>query len=134
MLGEQMVSVHNKLQSFVNTINSRINRVTGLARNKVSAKQVTQFVSQVAELVSYLVRKPKMKPGHKIRIAREDLPLEKRYKQRLTDEVFQGTTNSNIQPTGFFAGWIQRGRPSREALRAKVDKNLVEIDQFDIYL
>ena len=39
----------NELQCFVNTINSRINRVTGLAPNKVSAKHVTNLVSQIVE-------------------------------------------------------------------------------------
>ena len=88
----------NELQSFVNTINSRINRVTGLAPNKVSAKHVTNLVSQIAQQSSKLVRKPSLKPGDKVRIAKEDIPFKKGYKQRFTDEVFQITKIATFNP------------------------------------
>ena len=81
----------NELQSFVNTIFSRTNRVTGLAPNKVSAKHVTNLVSKIAQQSSKLVRKPRLKPGDKVRIAKEDIPFKKGYKQRSFDEVFQIT-------------------------------------------
>ena len=88
----------NELQSFVNTINSRINRVTGLAPNKVSAKHVTNLVSQIAQQSSKLVRKPSLKPGDKVRIAKEDIPFKKGYKQRFADEVFQITKIATFNP------------------------------------
>ena len=73
----------NELQSFVNTINSRINRVIGLAPKKVSTKHVTNLVSQTAQQSSKLVRKRSIEPGDKVRIAK-DIPFKKGYKQRFT--------------------------------------------------
>ena len=92
----------NKLQSFVNTINSRINRVTGLGPNKISTKHVTNLVLQIAQQSSKLVRKPSLKPGDKVRIAKEDIPFKKGYKQRFTDEVFQITKIATFNPPTFW--------------------------------
>ena len=88
----------NELQSFVNTINSRTNRVTGLASNKVSVKHVTNLVSQIVQQSSKLVRTPNLKPGDKVRIAKEDIPFKKRYKQRFNDEVFEITKIATFNP------------------------------------
>ena len=88
----------NELQSFVNTIYSRINRVTGLTPSKVSTKYVTNFVSQIAQQSNKLVRKPILKPGDKVGVAKEDIPFENRYKQRFTDEVFRITQNASFNP------------------------------------
>lgn len=78
----------SKLQSFVNTINSRVNRVTKLAPSKVTKKHVPYLISLTAEQSSKLVKKPKFAIRDKVRIAKEDLPFKKGYKQSFTDEIF----------------------------------------------
>ena len=67
-----------ELQSFVNRINSRINRVTGLAPNKVSTKHISNLVSHTAQQSSKLIRKPNLKPVDKVGVAKQDLPFKKR--------------------------------------------------------
>ena len=78
----------NELQSFVQTINSRVNRMTGLAPYKVSKKHVSNLFSFTAEKSSQIVRKPKLKFFRTVRIAKEDLQFGERYKRNFTDEVF----------------------------------------------
>ena len=78
----------NKLPQFVQTINSRVNRVTKLAPNKVTKKHVPHLISLAAERSSSFVRKPKFRIKDTVRIAKEDLPFKKGYKQSFTDEIF----------------------------------------------
>ena len=78
----------NKLAQFVQTINSRVNRVTKLAPNKVSKKHVPDLISIAAKQSSKFVKKPKFKVRDTVRIAKEDLPFKKGYKQSFTDETF----------------------------------------------
>ena len=76
------------LQEFVKTINSRTNRVTKLAPNKVTKKDVPRLVS-LASTTKSKGQTPKFKPGDFVRIAKKDLPLRKGYKQTYTNEVFE---------------------------------------------
>ena len=78
-----------KLQSFVQTINSRVNRVTKLAPNKVTRKHVPALVSLIANSSSKFLQKPKFYVGDYVRIAKTDLPFRKNYKQIFTDEPFK---------------------------------------------
>ena len=91
----------DELQSFVNTNNSRINRVTGLAPNKISAKHVINQFSQIAQQSSKLARKRSLKHADKVRIAKEDITFKTGYKQRFTDEVFQITKFATFNPLIF---------------------------------
>ena len=77
------------LSEFVNTINSRVNRVTKLAPNKVFKKHETYLVSLNAVKSNKFLRKPKFEKGDLVRIAKLDLPFRKGYKQSFTDEVFE---------------------------------------------
>ena len=79
----------DKLQDFVNTINSRKNRVIKLALNKVTKKDVPRLISLRAEQSLKLVRRPKLYVGDFVRIAKIDIPFRKGYKQSFTDEVFK---------------------------------------------
>ena len=88
----------NELQSFVNTINSRINRMMGLAPNQVTKKHVAKLISLRAELSSKQVRKPHFKIGDKVRIAKQHLPFKKGYKQNFNDEVFRITKVATFNP------------------------------------
>ena len=65
-----------EVQFFVNTINSRINCVTGVAPNKVSAKHESKMIPQIAQQSIKLVRKSNLKPGDKVGIAKEDIPFK----------------------------------------------------------
>lgn len=86
----------DKLQSFVKTINSRVNRVTKLAPNKVTKNDVPHLLSLTAEKSKQLFRNPKLTVGDYVRIAKKDLPFKKGYRQNFTDEVF---TITNIPTT-----------------------------------
>ena len=79
----------DKLQDFVNTINSRTNRTTKIAPNEVTKKDVPCLISLRVEQLQKLVRRPKLYVGDFVRIAKIDLPFRKEYKQSFTDEVFQ---------------------------------------------
>ena len=79
----------DKLQDFVNTINSRTNRVIKLAPNKVTKKDVPRLISLRAEQSMKLVCRPKLYVGDFVRIAKIDIPFRKGYKQSFTDEVFE---------------------------------------------
>ena len=79
----------DKLQDFVNAINSRTNRVTNLAPNKVTKKDVPRLISLRAEQSLKLVRRPKLYVCDYVRFARVDIRFHKGYKQSFTDEVFE---------------------------------------------
>ena len=79
----------DKLQDFVNAINSRTNRVTNLAPNKVTKKDVPRLISLRAEQSLKLVRRPKLYVGDYVRLAKVDIGFRKGYKQSFTDEVFE---------------------------------------------
>ena len=59
----------DKLQDFVNAINSRTNRVTNLALNKVTKKDVPRLISLRAEQSLKLVRRPKLYVSDYVRLA-----------------------------------------------------------------
>ena len=79
----------DKLQDFVNTVNSRTNRVIKLAPNKVTKKDVLRLISLRAEQSLKLVRRPKLYGGDFVRIAKIDIPFRKGYKQTFTDKIFE---------------------------------------------
>ena len=95
---EWTYSYIDKLQSFVQTINSRVNRVTKLAPNKVTRKHVPALVSLIANSSSKLVQKPKFYVGDYVRTAKTDLPFRKGYKQIFTDEVFEIVAIPTVNP------------------------------------
>ena len=88
----------SKLSQFVSTINSRVNRVTMLAPNKVTKKHEPHLRSLAAEQSSKFVKKPKFNLRDKVRIAKQDLPFKKGYKQSFTDEIFTIIKISTFNP------------------------------------
>ena len=68
----------DKLQDFVNTINSRTNCVTKLAPNKFTKKDVPRLISLGVEQSLKLNRRPKLYVGDFVRIAEIDIPFPKR--------------------------------------------------------
>ena len=79
----------DKLQDFVNTINSRTNRVFKIAPNEVTKKDVPRIILLRMEQSQKLVRRPKIFVGDFVRIAKLELPFRNGYKQSFTDEVFE---------------------------------------------
>ena len=86
----------DKLDQFVNTINSRVNRVTKLAPNKVTKKDVPRLVSLSAQ--TSIRQKPKFYIGDFVRIVKKDKAFRKGYKQSFTDEVFEITDIPTLSP------------------------------------
>ena len=78
--------------SFVQTINSRLNRLRKLAPNNVTRKHVPGLVSLIANSSWKLVQKPKFYVGDYVRIAKTDLPFRKNYQQIFKDNVFEIVT------------------------------------------
>ena len=78
----------DKLQDFVNAINSRTIRVTNLSPNKVTKKDVPRLISLRAEQSLKSVRPLKPYVGDYVRLAKVDLSFRKGYKQSFSDEVF----------------------------------------------
>ena len=70
----------HQLQSFVQTINSRVSRVTKLAPNKVRKKDVPYLISLIFDASTKLVRRPQFYVGDFVRISKADLPLQAKKK------------------------------------------------------
>ena len=77
------------MQSSVLTIKSRVNRVTKLAPNKVTRKDVPYLISFIFNDSANLIRRPKFYFGDFVRKSKADLPFRKGYKQTITNEVFE---------------------------------------------
>ena len=86
----------DQLDQFVKTINSRVNRVTKLAPNKVTKKDVPRLVSLTAQTST--TQKPKFYVGDFVRIVKKDKAFRKSYKQSFTDEVFEITGLPTLNP------------------------------------
>ena len=85
-----------QLDQFVKTINSRVNRVTKLAPNKITKKDVPRLVSLTAQTST--TQKPKFYVGDFLRIVKKDKAFRKSYKQSFTDEVFEITGIPTLNP------------------------------------
>ena len=72
----------NKFHDFVDIINSRVNRVTGLAPKKVTSKHESHLVSLVSNQSKKPLPRPKFKPGDFVRVSKENLPFKKKFLPR----------------------------------------------------
>ena len=88
----------SKLSQFVSAINSRVNRVVNLAPNKGTKKHEPHLRSLAVEQSSKFVKKPKFNLRDKVRIAKQNLPFKKGYKQSFTDEIFTIIKISTFKP------------------------------------
>ena len=84
-----------ELPQFVNTINSRVNRVTQLAPNETFKKHEPFLISLAISTKKY---KPKYEEGDLVRIANPDEIFWKGYKQNYTDEVFSVFKVATLSP------------------------------------
>ena len=76
----------HKLPNFIATLNSRVNRTTGLAPNRVKNADYLN-VLYGKPLRDYKL--PKFKVGDKVCISKPDLPFRKGYKAQYTSEISQ---------------------------------------------
>ena len=83
------------LPQFVNTINSRVNRVTHLASNKVLKKHEQILISLAINTAKY---KPKYEKRDLVIIAKHVEKFRKGYKQNYTDEVFTIFKIATVSP------------------------------------
>ena len=86
----------NNLDQFVKTINSRVNRTTKLAPNKVTKKDVPRLVSSTVE--TRRSQKPKFYVGDLVRIIKKEETFRKGYKQSFNDEVFEIASIPTLNP------------------------------------
>ena len=86
----------DKLDQFVKTINSLVNRVTKFAPNKVTKKDVPRLVSLSAQTIKF--QRPKFYVGDFVRIVKKDEAFRKGYKQSFTDEVFEIESLATFNP------------------------------------
>ena len=84
-----------QLPEFVKTINTRVNRVTGLAPYKVTKKDTAHLVSLTNV---NRARRPRFVVGDIVRIAKADIPFRKGYKANFTDELFDIVKISTLNP------------------------------------
>ena len=80
----------------MNAINSRVNRVTKLAPNKVTKKDVPRLVSLSAQ--TSILQKTKFYIGDFVRLVKKDKAFGKGYKQSFTDVVFEITAIPTLSP------------------------------------
>ena len=80
-----------KLQSFVQTINSLVNRETKLAPNTVTRNYLPALLSTIANSSTKMVQKPKFHVCDYVPIAKNVLPFRKGYKQISKDQYFEIT-------------------------------------------
>lgn len=86
----------HKLESFVKTMNSRVNRSIKMAPKDVTNKDAIAIINSNLRKVS----KPRFNVGDYVRIAKKDIPFRKGYKPQFTDEIFKITvTNTRNPPT-----------------------------------
>ena len=78
------------------TINSRVNRVTKLAPNKVTKKDVPRLVSLNAQTIKF--QRPKFYVRDFARIVKKDDAFRKGYKQFFTDEFFEVESLATFNP------------------------------------
>ena len=86
------------LPQFVNSINSRVNRVTLLAPNKVFKKHEPFLISLAIYTKKY---KPKYKEGDLVRIAKPDEKFGKGYKENYTNNVYTIFKIATVSPTTY---------------------------------
>ena len=86
----------DKLDSFVKTVNSRVNRTIKLSPNKVTKKDVPRLVSLIANTT--FSQKPKFFVGDLVRILKKEETFGKGYKQSFTDEIFEISSIPTLNP------------------------------------
>ena len=69
-----------KMSSFLNTMNSRVNRSTGRALKEVKNTDFLSLFFYKKPISQY--KNPRFKVGYKVRISKYDIPCKKGYKSQ----------------------------------------------------
>ena len=89
----------DNLQYVVNVINSHVNRVTGLAPNKVT-KQHRSFL--VSLTLNEKIQKPKFTVGERVRIKRNIKTFHRGYQIQLSHEIFRIDKVLTLSPPTYY--------------------------------
>ena len=85
----------DQLQNFVNVINSRVNRMIGMAPKQVCKKDEPFLISLSN---TNRTSKPKYNIDDTVRLSRENIPFMKGYRQQFTDELFTIEKIATLNP------------------------------------
>ena len=84
-----------KMDSFVKTMNTRVNRSTGKAPKNVTNKD---FLSIFYRNPINQYKRPRFKVGENVRISKNDIPFRKGYKSQFTNEIFKIVKVATFKP------------------------------------
>ena len=85
----------HKMDSFVNTMNTRVNRSIGKSPKNVKN---SDFLSIFYKNPIIEYKKPRFKIGDKVRISKYDIPFRKGYKSQFTSEIFEIIKIATLKP------------------------------------
>ena len=122
-----------ELQSFVQIINSKTSKITGLASNKVSRKHVSGLVSLTFEKTSQLVRKPKHKISSTFGIAKKAVPFRKK-ENSFTDELCTISQAVTFNSPTFFFWLLLKTKVLKASIRNQYRSTFFERDDFVVYI
>ena len=83
------------MDSFVSTMNTRVNRTIGKSPKNVKNSDFFQFFYKNPIIV---YKKPRFKIGDKVRISWYDIPLRKGYKSQFRSESFEIVKIATLKP------------------------------------
>ena len=86
----------HKMDSLVNTINTRVNRSIGKYPKNVKNSVFLSFFLTKTLLLS--TKKPCFEIGDNVRISKYDIPFRKSYKSQFTSEIFQIVKIATLKP------------------------------------
>ena len=84
-----------KMNSFLKTVNTRVNRSTGKAPKSVTNKDFFSFFYR-KPINQY--KRPRFKVGENFRISKKDTPFRKDYKSQFTSEIFKIVRMATFKP------------------------------------
>ena len=85
----------HKMDSFVNTMNTRVNRSIGKSPKNVKN---SDFLSIFYKNPIIEYKKPRFRIGDKVRISKYDIPFRKGYKSQFTSEIFEIVKIATLKP------------------------------------
>ena len=85
-----------KMDSFLKTMNTRVNRSTGKAPKIVTNKDFLSIFFYKNSISQY--KRPRFKVGENVRISKKDIPFRKGYKSQFTKEIFKIVKIASFKP------------------------------------
>ena len=84
-----------KMDAFLKTTNTRVNRSTGKAPKNVTNKD---FLSIFYRHPINQYNRPRFKVGENVCISKKDIPFRKGYKSQFTNEIFRTVKVATFKP------------------------------------